>query len=136
CERLDFDRPYHTPGFRPFLEPIREVLDKWIQTPARIPTYTCATKTVFPSELESIREIAVEQWAAPVAFRQTIEAMHDDGVRTFVEVGARGNLTAFVDDILRGRPHLSVPMNLEKQSGIAQLCHGLGLLTAAGYPVH
>ena len=54
------------------------------------------------AEEKSIREIAVEQWAAPVAFRQTVEAMHNDGVRTFVEIGARGNLTAFVDDILRG----------------------------------
>ena len=40
------------------------------------------------------------QWARPVEFRKTVEKMHDDGVRFFLEIGPRGNLTSFVSDIL------------------------------------
>ena len=50
----------------------------------------------------------VEHWLRPVEFRRTIETLHDEGVRLFVEVGPRGNLTAFVEDILRGRPFCTV----------------------------
>ena len=37
---------------------------------------------------------------------RTVEAMHADGLRVFVDVGARGNLAGFVEDTLRGRPAL------------------------------
>ncbi len=37
-----------------------------------------------------------------------------DGVRVFVEVGARGNLTGFVEDTLRGRPHFAVAPSLPR----------------------
>src|SRR5206468_1446228 len=64
--------------------------------------------------------------------RQTVEAMYADGVRLFVEVGPRGNLTAFLDDILRGRPYIGVPANVTHRSGITQLNHLIGLLAAHG----
>ena len=58
--------------------------------------------------------------------------MHADGVRIFVEVGPRGNLTAFVDDILRGQPHLAVPADIINRPGIGQLNHLVGQLAAHG----
>ena len=61
--------------------------------------------------------------------------MYDDGVRLFVEVGPKGNLTTFVEDILRGRSALAVPANLTRRSGIAQLNHLLGMLAAHGVPM-
>ena len=38
--------------------------------------------------------------------------MHADGLRLFVDVGARGNLAGFVEDILRGKPAFAVAANL------------------------
>ena len=72
---------------------------------------------------------------SPVEFRKTIEKMHDEGVRIFVEVGPRGNLSSFVDDTLRGRPHLAVPVDSFSRPGIAQLNHFVGLLAVHGVPV-
>jgi acyl transferase domain-containing protein len=135
CETLPFDRPYHTPHFRAFADLLREFLDRWITRAPKVPTWTCATKTPFPQELEQIREIAVEQWMRPVAFRETVEAMYEDGVRVFVEVGARGNLSAFVDDILRGRAHATVAADLENKDGIEQLNHVVAQLFAHGVPI-
>ena len=57
---------------------------------------------------EEIRSLLVEHWTSPVRFRETIEALYADGARVFVEAGPRGNMTAFVEDILRGRPACAV----------------------------
>ena len=53
----------------------------------------------------------------------------------FVEVGPRGNLTGFVEDILRGRPHLAVAADTMSRSGITQLNHLVALLAAQGVPM-
>jgi len=142
-EILPFDRAYHTPLFAPYAEALRESLAGWIVAPPQTPLYSCTIVAPYPSDtstglstsLAETRRIAHEHWAQPVEFRQTIEAMYADGVRLFVEVGPRGNLTAFVDDILRGRPYLAVPANVVHRSGITQLNHLVGLLAAHGVPM-
>ena len=134
-EVLSFDRAYHTPLFEPYAEVLRDFLARWIDAPPRVPLYSCTTTELFPADLPEIRRIAFEHWCRSVEFRRTIEKMYDDGVRLFVEVGPRGNLTAFVDDILRGRPYLAAPANVLRRSGVTQLNHLLGLLAAHGVPM-
>ncbi len=134
-EVLPFDRAYHTPLLAPYVEVLREFLTGWIVAAPRVPLYSCTTMTPYPADLAEIRRVAVEHWSQPLEFRQTIEAMYADGVRLFVEVGPRGNLTAFVDDILRGRPYLAVAANVMHRSGITQLNHLVGLLAAHGVPM-
>jgi acyl transferase domain-containing protein/phosphopantetheinyl transferase len=132
CEGLSFNRPYHTPAFSSFIEPLRKLLSRWVVNPPAVPAYTCATKTWFPSELDEIRNVAAEQWVRPVAFRETVEAMYADGVRIFVEVGARGNLSSFILNTLRGRAFLALPTAPENKSSITALHHLLGILSAQG----
>ncbi len=134
-ERLPFDRPYHTPLFEPFAGPLRDFFARWITAPPEVRTYTCSTTRPFPDDLDAIRRLAVEQWVSRVDFTNTIESMYADGVRIFVEAGPKGMLCAFVDDILRGRPHLAVPADVTHRSGIAQLHHLLALLFAHGVPL-
>lgn len=131
-ERLPFDRPYHTPLFEAFAARLQAFFARWLVNPPRIKTYSCTTSSPFPTDTAQIREVALEHWMRPVEFRKTIEAMYADGVRIFVEVGPRGNLTAFVDDILRGKPHIAVPADVMHRSGITQLNHLVGILAAQG----
>ena len=70
-----------------------------------------------------------------VAFRETIEAMHADGLRLFVDVGARGNLAGFVEDILRGKPAFAIAANLPRRSGLTQLNHLVASMFAQGVPL-
>ena len=142
-EVLPFHRAYHTVLFASYAEVLREFLANWIVAPAQVTLYSCTTMAPYPSgtstelstSLSETHRIAFEHWVRPVEFRQTIEAMYADGVRLFVEVGPRGNLTAFVDDILRGRPYLAVPANVMRRSGVTQLNHLVGLLAAHGVPM-
>jgi acyl transferase domain-containing protein/phosphopantetheinyl transferase len=134
-ERLPFDRPYHTPLFEGYAEGLRSFLSRWVGAPASIPLYSCTTRAPFPADLGEIRDVAVQHWMRPVEFQKTIEAMYADGIGIFVEVGPRGNLSAFVEDILRGRPHLAVASDTMNRSGITQLNHLVGLLAAHGVPM-
>ncbi len=114
CEELPFARAYHTPGFVAVLEPLAAFYGSLELHTAGVPIYSCSTAGRMPESLDDVRRLAVAQWTRPVAFRDTIEAMYRDGLRVFVDVGARGNLCGYVDDILRGRPAFAVAANLPR----------------------
>jgi acyl transferase domain-containing protein/phosphopantetheinyl transferase len=135
CQRLPFSRAYHTPWFKSFSDMLRQYLGNLRVARPTIPLYTCVNADRFPDDLEQIREIASSGWSRTVRFRETIQKMHSDGIRIFVEVGPRANLTSFIDDTLRGKPHLAVASNVQHRSGILQLHHLLGQLTAHGMPL-
>ena len=132
---LPFDRPYHTPLFKGFAATLRNFFARWPVASPTIPIYSCTAIATYPSDPDEIRKLAVNHWLRPVEFRKTIERMHADGVRIFLEVGPNGNLTAFVDDILRGRDYAAVPANVQRHSGITQLNHMIGFLAAHAVPM-
>jgi malonyl CoA-acyl carrier protein transacylase/phosphopantetheinyl transferase (holo-ACP synthase) len=135
CNRLPFNRAYHTPLFGP----VRTDLEKFFQElrieSPRIVIYSCATAQPYPTEPKRIREVLLDQWTSRVRFREAIENMYTDGVRVFIEVGPRGNLTAFVTDILRGRPYVAMAANVPSRSGLTQLNHLVARLAAEGFPI-
>jgi acyl transferase domain-containing protein/phosphopantetheinyl transferase len=129
CTRLPFGRAIHTPlneAVYKTLVPFYDFLD--IGT-GHTPLYSCATCEAFPTQPKAIRALAAGQWLKTVRFRETIEKLYNqEGVRTFIEVGPRGNLTAFVEDILRGREHLALASNSQRKSGLEQIQHLLARL--------
>jgi malonyl CoA-acyl carrier protein transacylase/phosphopantetheinyl transferase len=135
CQRLPFNRPYHTPMFQPYMAPIERMYEAIEFRSPRIPVYSCATAKPMPDDPAEIRRLAAAQWTTSVEFRAMIEAMHDDGARLFVEVGPRGNLRSFVQDILRGRQFLAVAADVPTRSGITQLNHLAAQLAAHGVPM-
>jgi acyl transferase domain-containing protein len=134
-EILPFERAYHTPSFGAVLGPVEEFFAQLNLRPPRLPVYSCAARGRMPDDLASIRSLAIAQWTRTVAFRETIEAMHADGLRMFVDVGARGNLAGYVDDTLRGKPVCAMAANLPRRSGLLQLNHLVAAAFAQGAPV-
>ncbi|WP_160163302.1 type I polyketide synthase, partial [Nitrolancea hollandica] len=131
-EQLAFDRAYHTQLFAPYADHLHQIMAQVPIRQPRVPIYSCTTAATYPTDPAGIRSLIVEHWARPVEFRHTIETLYKEGVRVFVEAGARGNLSAFVEDILRGQPYCAVPANVQRRSGIAQLNHLVGMLAAQG----
>ncbi|MBO7653810.1 MAG: polyketide synthase dehydratase domain-containing protein, partial [Kiritimatiellae bacterium] len=60
---------------------------------------------------------------------------YEDGFRIFVELGARGNLTNAVTEILKNVPHQAVAVNRIHRSGLLQLHYALAMLAAQGVPM-
>ncbi|MBX6316694.1 MAG: ACP S-malonyltransferase, partial [Isosphaeraceae bacterium] len=132
CEDLPFARAYHAPAFAPALDPIRTFFEALAIEKPTLPLYSCCLAGRVADDPEAVRRLAVAQWTRTVEFRRTIEAMHADGLRLFVDVGARGNLAGFVEDTLRGRPAFAVAANLPRRSGLTQLNHLVASLFAQG----
>ena len=136
CQFLPFDRGYHTPMYRPICDRLEQSAGTYEDRIPRIPVYCTTTGKRLPDEPAAIRRIMIDQWAEPIRFRETIETMYADGVRVFLEVGPRGNLTGFTDDILAGRDYAAIPCNLASRGGLLQLHHALAFLCAHGVPVN
>lgn len=121
CQPLPFRSGFHTPMLRPYLGPF--LTDGLPSLPMRapsLPVWSATTARPFPGNPDAIRELSVRHLLEPVRFTALIRAMHDAGVRVFVQVGA-GQLGSLVDDTLRGSPHLTIAANAAHRSGIAQL---------------
>lgn len=132
CARLPFDRPYHTAWFRPALPGLRAFLRNHGLHPPETPICSCMTADYFPRDPGEIERVAVEQWASCVRFRETVLRLYADGVRVFIDAGPRGNMTAFIDDILRDRPHLTITPNRAHRSDLAQFNQAIAQLAAHG----
>ena len=131
-EDLPFSRAYHCPEFGPAMGPIKAFFESIPIGEPSIPLYSCCHEGRVRGGPDELRRLAVAQWTRPVEFRRTVEAMHADGLRLFVDVGARGNLAGFVEDTLRGRDAFSVAANLPRRSGLSQLNHLVASLFAQG----
>ncbi|MCE9563601.1 MAG: polyketide synthase dehydratase domain-containing protein [Planctomycetes bacterium] len=136
CERLPFRRPYHTPMFEPWMGRFRELFAGIPFHQPHTPIYSCSTGARFPNDPPSIRELTVNHWVSPVEFTRMIETMYADGVRIFVEAGPRGNLSAFTEDVLRGKPCAVIPANVTRKSGPTQINHLVAQLAAHHVPMN
>ncbi|APW58970.1 acyltransferase domain-containing protein [Paludisphaera borealis] len=134
-EDLPFARAYHTPAFSAVLGPLEAFYASLDFHRPKTRVYSCSNAERMPDEPDAIRRLAVAQWTRTVAFRETIETMYRDGLRVFVDVGARGNLCGYVDDVLRGKPVFAVAANLARRSGTKQLNHLVASLFAQGLPL-
>jgi acyl transferase domain-containing protein/phosphopantetheinyl transferase len=132
---LPFDRPYHTPLFAAVADKVAEVYATMDFRPPALPVWSCMTAAPMPSDPILIREVAAGQWASRVRFHDTVTALHDDGVRLFLEVGPSANLTGFVEDALKGRPGGAPPPGRPPPGGLAHFLQAIGRLWVAGRDV-
>ncbi len=135
CTRLPFDRAYHTSLFEEVATAFREFYDAVDVGSGNTCLYSCATAAAFPTQPEAIRVLAAKQWSSRVRFRETIENLYNQGIKTFIEVGPKSNLTAFVEDTLKGRDYLALASNSQRKSGLEQIQHLLARLCVNGIKV-
>ncbi len=132
-EPLPFPRGYHTEAFSSVVGPIRSILEEQVTSAPSRPIYSCASAALMPGDRDAVVALAADQWSRPVRFRETIERMYDDGYRVFVDVGARGHLAGFVDDILRGLDAVSLATHMPRRSGITQINHFVATMFSLGF---
>ncbi|MCT2581760.1 type I polyketide synthase [Actinophytocola gossypii] len=130
--RLATATAFHSPLVASVTAPLREFLARLDVASPRIPVYGNADAARYPTEPDLVRERVAEQAAAPVRFADTVETMYADGVRTFVEVGAKARLSGLTGAILAGRDHLAVSLDHEDRDGVTSLQQGLARLAVAG----
>ncbi len=117
---LPFRSGFHAPFFGPYLRPHRHHFERLPLQVPHTPLWSATTAAPYPDDLDDVRALAIRHLVEPVHFRALVEALYDDGVRAFVQVGP-GSLVGFVSDTLRGQDHLAMSANETQRSGLAQL---------------
>ena len=133
CSFLPFDRPYHTPLFADVAEQVAGVYKTMDFATPSVPIWSCATVAPMPDDPAEIRALVATQWAARVRFHETVGALCDDGVTTFLEVGPSANLTGFIDDALKGKGAVALPLDSRRRGGLQHMLAALGRLWALGH---
>lgn len=124
--------PYHTPLVEGFVDTNQqEVAEMELELPST-QVWSCSRAGLYPNDVDEIREITTKLFTQPIMLKKTVEAMYEDGVTMFVEVGPKGVLTPLIGDTLQDKQHLAVATNTSYNSGITQLNHCLAELAAHG----
>ena len=134
-EVLKFDRPYHTPWFGSYSARLRDALAQTKLSAPSSAIYSCATASTVTPGNDDLHDLIANQWSKAVEFRGMIERMYDDGFRMFLEIGPGNHLTAFVEDILRGKKIGAYATNIQQRSDLTQLNHVAGQLFVHGVDV-
>jgi acyl transferase domain-containing protein len=102
-----------------------------------MPVYANSTGGEYPKTALEARELLANQIVRPVNFMQQIQAMHADGVRTFVEIGPGHVLCDLVQAIIPGGEVETIALDASRgaRSGMFDLALALGRLASLGHEV-
>ncbi|WP_020575500.1 type I polyketide synthase [Actinopolymorpha alba] len=120
CQVLPFRSGFHTPMLAPYLGPIEAAVDGFELHRPEVPVWSATTTAPYPEDPAEVRALFLRHLLEPVRFRPMIEGMYAAGARVFVQVGT-GHLASVISDVLAGRDHLAVPVNVPQRTGVAQL---------------
>ncbi|ANE76720.1 Erythronolide synthase, modules 3 and 4 [Dickeya solani] len=136
CRLLQVSAAFHTRYIAAAAAPFRQKLAAVnVQAPHGA-LYSTALAQAYPDTPAAITEVLANQLIQPVLFRQTIEALYQQGGRLFIEIGPKGVLGKLVADILKDRPHSVVSLNTsDKGEERVQLSRAIARLVAEGLPL-
>ncbi len=134
-KRLPVATAFHSPVVAGSALPLAEFLSGIPIASPRRTVFSNSEAAPYPDAAESVVELLSRQVAQPVRFMEQIRAMHDGGVRTFVEVGPGSVLTGLVERCLAGRDHRAVSLDAKGKHGATAFWQGLGSLAARGVEI-
>ncbi len=106
--KLPVSGAFHTPYMKDVAPVLREKLEDMALHAPKTPIYANRTAELYPSDREGITALLSEQVMNPVRWEKTLRAMWEDGIDTYVEVGAGATLTGFVKRTLPEAKALTV----------------------------
>lgn len=119
--KLAVSGAFHTPFMAEASSVLKSELENIPVKAAEIPLYSNFTAGVYPDKEEGIKENIYKQVVNPVRWEKILRAMWDDGVDTFIEVGAGKTLSGFVKRTLAGAKIYTVTDCASLNAAIAAL---------------
>lgn len=118
---LNVSGPFHSPMLKEAGEQLVKVLDT-VEIKKPVVPYVANVNAKMITEAESIKELLGQQVSSSVRFEQSIEALLEDGVDTFIEMGPGKTLSGFVKKVNRKVNVINIEKveDLEKLKEISQ----------------
>ncbi len=135
-KKLPVGTAFHSPLVAAASEPFAQALAQVQFEAPEIPVFSGVTAAPHSETSASIRKILSKQIASPIRFVEMVEAMHDAGARTFIEVGPKSVLTGLTNKILAGKSHTTISVERPGKPGTQGLLLALAKMVAAGVPMN
>ncbi|MDZ4820442.1 MAG: SDR family NAD(P)-dependent oxidoreductase [Planctomycetota bacterium] len=129
---LPVNRPFHTPLMAEVKEPLREGLKSIATGSPKLPILSSVTNEYVDTARQAIENL-VEQMIRPVAYRDLITRLLNDGVTAFIECGPAGVLTGLHKKHERSNTIIAIASDDRKGDGLSQLLAVRASLEVAGY---
>lgn len=98
--KLAVSGAFHTPYMKEASEELAKALENMEVSAPDIAIYANRTGKPYTDDISEIIETVSKQASSSVRFEETLKNMWEDGIRTFIEVGAGKTLTGFVKKTL------------------------------------
>ncbi|MFV1958477.1 MAG: acyltransferase domain-containing protein, partial [Planctomycetota bacterium] len=135
ARRVAVSAAFHTPAVREASESLVHDLDRIRMRPPDLPVYSNVTAAPYPGSVAGVKGILSRHLAHPVRFVDEIRAMHQGGLRVFLEVGPGRILTGLVRRILEGEDYGAIALDQAGKPAWLSLGHLLSHVFALGLDV-
>ncbi len=136
CRRLEVATAFHSPLVAEASQRLAQYLPEISFGHPSKRVYAGASAKPYAADPDAIRKGLAGQVSEPVRFRETLEALYGEGVRTFIEVGPSSVLSGLVAANLGDRPHRAISLDAKKLDGVSALNRALGLLALDGHSLN
>lgn len=113
---LPVSAPFHTEMLKPAQVGLAKEMESLAVNPLSVPVYANVTGGLYP-DAEAVKGLLAEQVANPVRWVTIMEALLEEGVEQFVEIGPGKTLTGFVKRFDKSKKSFAV----ENLKGLSKL---------------
>ena len=131
-QRLGVATAFHSKVVAGSVAPFERYLSGLPLNPPECTVYANRTASPYGQSIPDLVSTLSKQIASPVRFVELIEAMYDDGVTLFIEVGPKNILGKLVKSILRKKDIQIVSLDRPGKSDLFGFLDGLAALAAMG----
>lgn len=113
CSSLQapFDYALHCEVMRSEYNELAELHNWPVEKKPEIKMYSAADYCPLNLEQAEIAQKMAQMLTSPLDFPHLIRQVYADGARVFIEAGAGSNCARWIDESLKGSPHLAISMN-------------------------
>jgi PfaB family protein len=134
--RAPFDHVLHCPPVRLEFDELVELHDFDTRPPVNgVRLYSAAEYAPVHIDRISIARSITETLCTHLDFPRLINRVYEDGARLFIELGAGSNCSKWIDDTLKGRPHLAVSINRKGADDFTSIVRLLARLASHRVPM-
>jgi polyketide-type polyunsaturated fatty acid synthase PfaA len=131
--QLNVAAAFHSPDVSGAAETFGTHLRKHRFLSPRLPVISNVTAAAYGDDPEEVQNLLSDQMARRVRFRETIEALYEQGCRFFLEVGAGDVLSRLTAKCLAGRSHVAISLDQQGADGLQPFWRAMGQLSVLGF---